>query len=205
MTVDPKRVAQRLVRRSMRPPVRPVHLGSPDLIPRLPADYQAAAVRLVDLPAVNTTKYRVRETSVSREGSDVEIALFAMKFIDELKRRGMPFFPHCYLRDEATQNALLKRGVTKAKFGQSPHNYGMAVDIVHYGRFWDLSRKEWAIIGLTGKEVARRANIKITWGGDWKFYDPAHWELRDWKLIRDEGKFIAWPNPDWVRFANRKR
>ncbi|QCS37219.1 hypothetical protein [Tortoise microvirus 70] len=60
----------------------------------------------------------------------------------------------------------------------------MAVDIVHFGRYWDLSPKEWAVVGLIGKEVARRRNIKIVWGGDWRFWDPAHWELKDWKALR---------------------
>lgn len=66
--------------------------------------------------------------------------------------------------------------------GRSPHQFGMAVDIAHLTRAWDLTAKEWAVIGLIGKEVARKRKIRIVWGGDFKsIYDPAHWELADWK------------------------
>lgn len=97
-------------------------------------------------------------------------------------------YPFYFVRTHDEQDRLYAKGVTKAKGGESPHNYGCAVDQVHYSRYWDLTKKEWAVIGLIGKEVARRRNIKIVWGGDWGFYDPAHWELRDWRHYRAAAK-----------------
>ena len=117
----------------------------------------------------------------SWEGSDPDLITFFKAFSKDLQARGMPFFAHCFVRSHALQDTLYANGVSKARAGQSPHNWGMAVDVVHYGRFWQLTRQEWAVVGLLGKEAARRRNIKVTWGGDWRFYDPAHWELSDWK------------------------
>lgn len=147
----------------------------------LPGSHMGAAQSLVAPLVVKSVDYLNRVHKVSRDGSDPDIVDFATAFLRDLQRRSMPFFVHCYVRSNAQQDTLYSQGVTKARAGQSPHNWGMACDIVHFGRFWELTQKEWAVVGEIGKEAARRRNIKITWGGDWKFYDPAHWELTDWK------------------------
>lgn len=147
----------------------------------VPDSYLVWAQKLVDFGTVNSGAFRARAISAPYTGVHPELLQFSKAFLADLKARGWPFYAHEYLRDRKAQDDAFKRGVSKAKFGQSAHNYGMAVDIVHYGRFWLLDPKEWALLGLIGKDVAKRRNIKITWGGDWKFYDPAHWELTDWK------------------------
>lgn len=181
MQVDPRRVIQRLIRRSSRPAPRGLSIEGPPVVLRLPATHQAAAQALVNRERANGIALSNKALATSTEGADDDILRFSQAFLRDLRKRGIPFFPHCYYRDEETQNRLRKQGVSKARWGQSPHNFGMAVDIVHFGRYWDLTSTEWAVIGLIGKEVARRLNLKVTWGGDWKFYDPAHWELSDWK------------------------
>lgn len=170
--------------RSIRPEaVQPAEWDIPDT-------HKRHAENLVDRAVTLSAPYMAREHSVSRVGSDPDLIGFTTAFIRELKRRGMPFFVHELLRDKQAQDAYFARGVSKARWGQSAHNFGMAADIVHFGRYWELSRKEWAVIGLIGKEVARKQNLKITWGGDWtSIWDPAHWELADWKQRRlDQGK-----------------
>nr|QPB07458.1 MAG: hypothetical protein [Microvirus sp.] len=147
----------------------------------LPGSHQEAAQGLVDRGTADSISLSARTLKTSIEGVDPDLLAFSQALLKELKRRGIPFFPHCYVRSGADQDSLYAQGVSKARAGESPHNWGMAVDLVHFGRFWNLSKKEWAVIGLIGKEVARKRNLKIVWGGDWKFYDPAHWELKDWK------------------------
>lgn len=91
-------------------------------------------------------------------------------------------------RSAGRQHQLLMDGVSKAAGGQSPHQYGLAFDYVHAMRGWKLTPAEWAQIGAIGKEVARKRKVPIEWGGDWKFYDPAHWQIkgwRNWKSIMD--------------------
>ena len=62
-------------------------------------------------------------------------------------------------------------------------DYSAAVDIIHATRGWNLTKKEWDVVGAIGKELARKRNIDIEWGGDWKFYDPAHWQIKSWKTL----------------------
>lgn len=185
MQVDPRRVFQRLIRRSARPVPRGLSIEGPPVTVRLPASHKAAAAALVNRDRAQGVALSNKILQTSTEGADDDILRFSQAFLRDLRKRGYPFFPHVYFRGRELQNRLRKQGVSKAVWGQSAHNYGMAVDIVHFGRYWDLTPTEWAVIGLIGKEVARRLNLKVTWGGDWKFYDPAHWELSDWKKRRD--------------------
>lgn len=182
---DWRRVLQRFIGREVRrrrPPVT-VLRGSSDPPSRLPSNYKGAAERLVDSSAFKTVGFRNRVPDFV--GVDPVLAEFVRAFVRELERRQLPFFVHELLRSRERQNALFKQGVTKARFGQSSHNFGLGVDIVHYGRYWDLTPKEWAIVGVIGKEVARKRGVSVVWGGDWSFYDPAHWELADWKIRKD--------------------
>lgn len=179
--IDLNRLIQRFWRRFAAPPTIAPAPRLEDTLLRLPATHKEAAARLVDPLVVSTITYKNRLLKADRTGSDPVLLDFSLALLRELQKRNMPFFPHTYVRTNAEQEKLYANGVTKARAGQSPHNHGMAVDIVHFGRYWDLTKKEWDVIGLIGKEVARKRKIKITWGGDWKFYDPAHWELADWK------------------------
>ncbi len=181
MLSDIRRAFQRWSRRGRLPP--PVTLvGAASLSKRLPLTHQDAAQRLINRDVCRSVAYRNRLLKASEVGSHPDLLKFSKGLLKELQARGYPFFPNEYLRDKSRQDSLYKAGFSRAKFGHSAHNYGMAVDIVHFVRLWDLTRKEWAVIGAIGKDVARRQNIKITWGGDFKsIYDPAHWELADWK------------------------
>lgn len=179
---DPRRLVQRFISRGIgaaRDTLR-VLPGGAEPVYRLPDTYQAAAIKLCDMTMCNSTRYLLRSGSWDFAECHEEIADFAVAMLKECRSRGFPFYVHCGLRTDAEQNALFAKGVSKARGGQSAHNHGMAVDIVHFSRGWNLTEKEWGVIGLVGKEVARRRKIKVTWGGDWKFYDPAHWELLGW-------------------------
>jgi len=98
------------------------------------------------------------------------------------------------LRTFAEQDALYAQGrtkpgaiVTKAKGGQSYHNYGLAIDIVllvdkdKNGTFetasWDLKtdfdgdgKSDWQEV------VAIFKRYGYEWGGDWKFNDAPHFQ-----------------------------
>lgn len=90
-------------------------------------------------------------------------------------------YAHNMVRTSAQQQELYVRGVSKAKGFDSPHPNGCAVDIVHSTRAWDLTKSEWSMLGHIGKELAAQNGFKLVWGGDWSFYDPAHWELANWR------------------------
>ena len=100
-----------------------------------------------------------------------------------MKMHGVPMFAHCVIRNGAEQDALYVQNRSKARAGQSPHNYGMAIDIVHGRKAWELPGTSWSIIGHIGKEIAHQRGLKLEWGGDWSFYDPAHWQLENWRSL----------------------
>lgn len=86
------------------------------------------------------------------------------------------------LRTIAEQDALFAQGrtrpglvVTRARGGQSNHNYGLAVDVVPFTNGkpqWDAPNSVWVAIGAEGGKQG------LEWGGNWKkFIDKPHLQL----------------------------
>ena len=147
-----------------------------------PPERYREALRFMRNPVhLRSSRYRAQQWRADRSGAPPELLDFERRFIARFEALGVPMFCHCLRRSDATQGRLFVTGVSRAGPGQSPHNHAMAVDLVHGTRAWDLPKPCWDLIGHMGKEVARQAGVDVMWGGDWKFYDPAHWELRDWK------------------------
>lgn len=72
--------------------------------------------------------------------------------------------------------------VTRARGGQSPHNFFAAVDIapVRGGKVEWENAAFWAIVS---QEVAKRP--ELVWGGGWaSFPDRPHIELKNWRDVR---------------------
>ena len=83
---------------------------------------------------------------------------------------------------------------SKARFGQSPHNYevSLAVDVVPYPSGWK-DEKILADFAIYVKGVAHGLGYlnMIDWGGDFKsINDMAHWELREWRTLRRDAKLF---------------
>jgi len=179
--VDLRRLVQRFTRRGFAPPPsRELGGGSP--LARLPLDYREAAARLRDMSVIRSQLFRDRAFRVSFDGCHPDLIRFKRVFLADLHRAGMPFFVFQAMRSREDQDRAFASGVSKAKGGQSAHNFGMAIDVVHFPRFWDLTTREWDVIGAIGADVSRRLSVPVVWGGSWEFYDPAHWELADWKV-----------------------
>ncbi|MFD1881004.1 M15 family metallopeptidase [Paracoccus pacificus] len=75
----------------------------------------------------------------------------------------------------------------------SAHNIGEAVDVVHGLYHWDMSLDEWRFLHALGVRVLDRLNagvpaadrLRLEWGGNWSsLYDPAHWEIWDFRSRR---------------------
>lgn len=166
-------------------------MGTPDA-GEFPADreddrtYAAALAGLVArdwLTSENHVAQHKRAARASPETGEfahADLLEFERLLIKRLAKLGVPMFAPEVWRSKERQDELYVLGHSKAKAGQSPHQHGMAVDIVHGQLGWNLSPKQWAVIGHIGKELAAAKGWKIQWGGDWKFYDPAHWEIKDW-------------------------
>lgn len=100
-------------------------------------------------------------------------------------------FLTCTYRSNEEQNELYAQGrtkkgkiVTRAKAGQSPHNYkpSFAFDIA----FQSADKKlDWRpfLFDRFAKIVTGISN-EVLWGGDFKsFKDKPHFELKNWKQL----------------------
>lgn len=92
-------------------------------------------------------------------------------------------------RTYAEQDALFaKGGVTKARGGQSNHNFGLAFDVT----IFDGSQPVWEspkykIVGKLGESVG------LSWGGRWtSIVDEPHFELRPpWAAQMSESQMLS--------------
>lgn len=93
-------------------------------------------------------------------------------------------------RDGESQNALYAQGrttpgsiVTRARAGESFHNYRVAYDVVPVvdGKpVWDASHPVWGEVGRIGKECG------LEWAGDWKnFPEYPHFQYTRGLSIAD--------------------
>lgn len=82
-------------------------------------------------------------------------------------------------RNKADQDKFFREKKTKAKFGQSPHNYlpAMAIDIFFLvdGKYY-LDMK-WL------RQIANDMPKELEWGGNWKMKDGPHFERAGWKSL----------------------
>jgi len=78
-----------------------------------------------------------------------------------------------------------ERTVTNAKSGRSPHELGVAADIVPLIKgkpSWDMTNPEVVLFfTLLGRSAKAH---ELTWGGTWKRKDWAHVQAKDWKTLK---------------------
>lgn len=102
--------------------------------------------------------------------------------LDNLTQLGLQVEVVQGLRTFAEQDALFAQGrsrpgmiVTRARGGQSNHNYGLAVDVVPFNNGqpnWNAPIGVWTTIGSEAHKLG------LEWGGDWrKFVDKPHIQL----------------------------
>ena len=126
----------------------------------------------------------------SRSLSDLlpQAQVRAEKMIEVCKAAGIDLLITSTYRDNESQDALYAQGrtkpgkiVTKAKGGESFHNYRCAFDVVPLvnGKpIWD-DEELWTKIGRMGKQVG------LEWAGDWvSFKETAHFQYTGGKTLK---------------------
>lgn len=120
----------------------------------------------------------------------------ALAFLEDAKAAGLdPRLQHSY-RTAEEQDKLYAQGrtapgkiVTKAKGGQSNHNYGVAMDVVPGPLVskpnWDPENPMWGQLG----QVAAKHGLE--WGGNWKFQDKPHIQMAgaNWRKMQNDPKY----------------
>lgn len=146
---------------------------------------------VADVPFLLTRNYQEQQWRADRRGAHPNILTFEKLFVRRMAQHNVPVFAHNMIRDLGHQQRLFDEGVSKAKPGQSPHQYGCAVDIVHGTKAWALTDEQWLLIGHIGHELAAQLGVKVEWGGDWRRkptdkvgWDPAHWQLANWRDVK---------------------
>ena len=109
-------------------------------------------------------------------------------FIAACKTAGIDVILTSTYRDIESQNALYAQGrtlpgniVTKAKGGDSMHNYRLAFDfvpVVNGKAIWD-NDKLWQQCGDIGRKVG------LEWGGGWGFQDKPHMQSTNGLQLAD--------------------
>ena len=113
-------------------------------------------------------------------------------------------------RGRAEQEKAFKAGFSKARFGQSAHNYrpAIAFDLAPYPIDFNDTAKFRAIAKVIGyydpkdgdgTGLAKKLRIPLRWGADWdmdgdwkdeRFLDWGHWELTPWRDWAKQSKLI---------------
>ena len=97
----------------------------------------------------------------------------------------------CGYRNQADQEAAFRAGNSKARFGQSPHNYqpSAAFDACPFPIDWN-NRQAFVRMAGVIMDAAKGLNVSLRWGGDWnrngrtgdeRFVDLPHFELHPWR------------------------
>jgi hypothetical protein len=110
-----------------------------------------------------------------------ELARRVTLLIEELARNGLTVEVVQGLRTFAEQNELFKQGrtkpgqiVTRAKGGQSNHNYGLAVDLCPFVN----GKPQWNDNAAFMRIGIEAAKLGLEWGGGWKkFIDKPHVQM----------------------------
>lgn len=103
-------------------------------------------------------------------------------------------------RGKAAQELAYKQGHSKARFGQSAHNWtpAVALDIAPFPIDFDNTKR---FIDLAQKLIlplAKELSIPIRWGGDWNMdgstsdgWDFPHYELHPWRSYAAKSKLFG--------------
>lgn len=106
-------------------------------------------------------------------------------------------------RSRAAQELAYRAKRSKAKFGQSAHNWApaIALDVCPKPIDWKDTRPFVTLAKEIVLPLAREMKIPIRWGGDWnmngktedeRFVDMPHYELNPWRTFaRDARLFEA--------------
>lgn len=111
-----------------------------------------------------------------------ELSRRIQALLDTLRQHSLQVEVVQGLRTFAEQDGLFAQGrsrpgpiVTRARGGQSNHNYGLAVDLVPFNNGqpnWNAPLGVWTTIGTEAEKLG------LEWGGDWKkFVDKPHVQL----------------------------
>lgn len=165
--------------------------------------------------------------SVNKDDLHPGLVAVIKLMLRKLEDDGGPFKVYSGLRTFAEQNELYAKGrttggniVTKARGGQSMHNYGLAVDLAPFNLMtpaeWDLhwpdptkvDGQAWYDMEGALTEAAAEIDMEgddgvdYEWGGRWKFRDTPHIQVRTTVRELRSGYYPHCNDMDWLIHAH---
>lgn len=150
-------------------------------------NFRAALAGIVDREFLQSRRYQEQGWRADRTGCHPDLIEFEKVFVKRMAKLGVPMFAHEFYRSPEKQNDAYARGASRARAGQSAHQFGCAVDIIHSRKLWDMEPKAWMLIDHVGKEIISQKGLRVEnlfKNGEWAFYDPAHWQVIGWKELK---------------------
>lgn len=148
----------------------------------VPNDMRDVWRSIQDHEFIEHQRYQEQQWRAVRENAHLLILEFEKAFVKRCRKLSIPMFAHTVVRTKKMQQQVFKEGHSNNDGSKEYAHQHCAADIVHSRYGWNLNKDQWKLLGHIGKEVAHMHGIAITWGGDWKNpYDPAHWELAQWR------------------------
>jgi peptidoglycan LD-endopeptidase CwlK len=114
-----------------------------------------------------------------------QVQPLARRLIEEATAQGITVKIICGHRTYEEQDELYAQGrtkhgniVTKAKGGQSMHNFGTAFDVgIFDGREYLGDSPDYEKVGKIGEALG------LEWGGHWKFIDEPHFQMTEGRSL----------------------
>lgn len=116
---------------------------------------------------------------------DGPMAFIGRQIVRRMGDKGWPCKISEHYRTPQRQAELMRLGRSKAGPWRSPHQYGLAVDVIHQFRGWDVPERFWTDLAGVVKVVEGIYDVDLEHGHTWKFRDSAHVELKDFRTWRD--------------------
>jgi len=142
--------------------------------------------------------------STLQPGARRKLTPLVIKAIAIGAARGVTVKVICGLRNRADQEAAKRSGASKAGYGKSWHNYGMAIDFGCFGTDESyLDGSNPAIAEKIYREVGKLApEYGIEWGGGWRsFKDTPHFHVADGLPSTPTASHVARLNAETFYYA----
>jgi len=130
-------------------------------------------------PSSNFDSRTEKNLATLQKGAQKALRPFVSHAISIAASMGVELKVICGLRNKADQEAAKRRGASKAGYGYSWHNYGMAIDFGCFrGRSYldsDSPSEASRVYATIGKIAG---DYGIEWGGNWRtFKDYPHFHV----------------------------
>lgn len=112
------------------------------------------------------------------------MAFVARQVVKRMAQKGWPCRVYEHWRTPERQAEMIAKGVSKAGPWQSAHQYGLAVDIIHSSKAWDVPERFWEDLEATVRVIEQCYKVDLEHGHRWKFRDSAHIELKNYRKYR---------------------